>query len=376
MGAGDVTRGHGTRARAAGNMRSMKQRRWNVPLAVAIGCLVLAAPRARGQDQLEDRLYQEPLFEFTRVADGVYMAFARPRNPLNCNAAVVINEDDVLVFDALTSPRSARALLKQVRAFTRLPVRWVVDSHFHTDHARGNPAFREAWKGVQIVATTATRDNLATIETERLRHNVEKEQPKEIAKLREEYARTRTPAAKRRLENAEAYLAELKKMEIELPSVTFDRSMTIHKKARDIVLLFLGRAHTSGDAIMYLPREKVVATGDFVTSWGLGLGGDGFANEWGAAMAELAKLDFDKVIPGHGGLTDRKVVIAARDYLAELLPAVRAAYARGAALEDTQRALTEQLEARYAPAFEAGRFAGAVAGHVATIWKDLTARKY
>src|SRR5262249_58798041 len=75
------------------------------------------------------------LFDLKRVADGIYAAIARPTAMLNCNAAVVVNRDHVLVVDTHSKPSAARALIRQVRdEVTELPVRYVVDSHLHGDH--------------------------------------------------------------------------------------------------------------------------------------------------------------------------------------------------------------------------------------------------
>ena len=86
------------------------------------------------------------LFDLKKVADGIYGAIARPTAMLNCNAAVVVNRDHVLVVDTHSKPSAAKALIRQIRdEITDLPVRYVVDSHLHGDHAMGNEAYPEAF---------------------------------------------------------------------------------------------------------------------------------------------------------------------------------------------------------------------------------------
>src|SRR5262249_45108509 len=81
------------------------------------------------------------LFDFKKVAEGIYGAIAKPTAMLNCNAAVIVNRDHVLVVDTHSKPSAAKALIKQIRdEITQLPVRYVVDSHLHGDHAMGNEA--------------------------------------------------------------------------------------------------------------------------------------------------------------------------------------------------------------------------------------------
>ncbi len=95
------------------------------------------------------------------MADGVYAALALPRTPINCNAAVIVYDEGVLVVDTHSRPSSARALIQQIKSVTDKPVRYAVNSHFHWDHAQGNHAYPVAFpKQVAIVASEATRENL------------------------------------------------------------------------------------------------------------------------------------------------------------------------------------------------------------------------
>ena len=100
----------------------MKLSRCVPPLLLALSlCALLAVT------------HEEELFELVKVKDGIYAAIAKPQYKLNCNAAVIINEDDVLIVDSHSKPSAARALLKQVRKITQIPVRHVVNTHFHYD---------------------------------------------------------------------------------------------------------------------------------------------------------------------------------------------------------------------------------------------------
>jgi glyoxylase-like metal-dependent hydrolase (beta-lactamase superfamily II) len=105
----------------------------------------------------------EPLFDLQRVADGVYAALARPRTPINSNAAVVVYDEGVLVVDTHSRPSSASALIEQIESLTEKPVRYAVDTHFHWDHTQGNQAYPVAFpRQVAIVASEATRELLRT----------------------------------------------------------------------------------------------------------------------------------------------------------------------------------------------------------------------
>src|SRR5260221_8723785 len=116
----------------------------------------------------------EDLFDLQRVADGVYAALAKPRTPINCNAAVVVYDEGVLVVDTHSRPSSAAALMAQIRSVTDKPVRYAVNTHFHWDHAQGNHAYPVAFpRQVSIVASEATRDNLISMGMQRVKDQLE-----------------------------------------------------------------------------------------------------------------------------------------------------------------------------------------------------------
>jgi hypothetical protein len=100
------------------------------------------------------------LFDLKLVADGIYGAIAKPTAMLNCNAAVVVNRDHVLVVDTHSKPSAAKALIRQIRdEITELPVRYVVDSHLHGDHAMGNEAYPEVFgASVEVISSVKTRE--------------------------------------------------------------------------------------------------------------------------------------------------------------------------------------------------------------------------
>ena len=94
--------------------------------------------------------------------------------------------------------------------------------------------------------------------------------------------------------------------------------MTLYRGSREIQIRFLGRGHTAGDVVVYLPRERVVATGDFLTS-GLSNMSDAYLDEWVTSLDALKGLDFDTVMPGHGeAFTDKAKIGYFQDYLRDV----------------------------------------------------------
>jgi cyclase len=123
------------------------------------------------------------LFDLKPILDGVYAAIAKPVHKLNSNAVVIVLDDGVLVVDAHSKPSAARGLIAQIRSVTNKPVTYVVDSHFHWDHAQGNAAYPAAWpQGLDIVASQATREGIEQRGMPRIRREI-LQLPNEITSL-------------------------------------------------------------------------------------------------------------------------------------------------------------------------------------------------
>src|SRR5256714_12609582 len=203
----------------------------------------------------------DDLFEIKPIADGVYAAIAKPSYRVNCNAAIIVLSDGVLVVDTHSKPSAARALIEQIKKLTPKPVKFVVNTHFHWDHYQGNEAYPSSWPaGVEIISSEATRTSIEQRGIPRVKHEI-LTMPAEIEQLRADLHKASTPeqraSIQKDISEAEGYLAELKSMQITLPTMTFDHSLILHRKSRTVEILWLGRAHTDGDVFVFLPKETV-----------------------------------------------------------------------------------------------------------------------
>src|SRR5262245_7692575 len=208
------------------------------------------------------------LFELKKVGDGVYAAIAATRYKVNSNAAVILTDDGVVVVDSHSKPSAARAVYKEIQAVTNRPVRKIINTHFHWDHWQGN----EVYGGAEIIASQQTKENLgdpnAGVGGVPFVAKQIAALPKEIEDLKAQAQKATDPAAKRALESniqqAEAYMEELKNLKPALPTRTVSSRAILNEKGREIQLHVLGRGHTNGDLYTFLPKEKVVITGDAV----------------------------------------------------------------------------------------------------------------
>ena len=298
----------------------------------------------------------DDLFDIKPVAEGVYAAIAKPAYKVNCNAAIIFLDDSVLVVDTHSKPSAARGLIEQIKKMTDKPVKYVVNTHFHWDHYQGNQAYPSSWPaGVEIISSEATRASIEQRGIPRVKHEIVT-MPQEIEKMKADLEKTSDPKQKdeikRNVAQAEDYLAELKSMQVTLPTLTFDRSLILHRKSRMVEILWLGKAHTDGDVFVYLPKEKVLVTGDALHGWTPYMG-DSYPYDWITTLDAAEKLDFDQVIGGHGDVMKGKQKFELwKQYFGELLSQTAQAYAEGATEEQAEKRVSQVLIARYADKFD------------------------
>jgi glyoxylase-like metal-dependent hydrolase (beta-lactamase superfamily II) len=239
-------------------------------------------------------------YRFQQIVPGIFSAIGTGAMNVGSNSAVIVNQDDVLIVDSHISPESGRAMLQELKTITDKPVRFLVNTHFHYDHVNGNQAFPPA----DIIGHEFTRRKLTGDVLERgMFADLVTGLPKQLDDLRARAAAEPDAAAKARLDQQvrvqTAFAASLKDLKVTAPNVTVSDHMTLFRGDREIRLLFVGHGHTAGDLVVYLPKERVLCSGDLLVN-GIANLIDGFVNEWPDALEKLKPLDFVDVIPGHG----------------------------------------------------------------------------
>ena len=246
--------------------------------------------------------YRSPAFTFNKIADGVYHAVGTGSLVVMSNAAIIEGDADVLVVDSHVSPGGAWALREELKTITPKPIRWVVNSHFHFDHSHGNQIYGP---DVQIIGHDFTYTQMAAGKSQDspAREFFVGGIPNAIKNLESRLATAKTPEERANIENQLAiqrnHLQGTNAVRPTPPTMTLSRTMTLHRGSREIRLLFLGRGHTAGDVVVYLPKERIVATGDLLIE-GPSYMGDAYFTEWIDTIEALKQLDFDTVLPGHG----------------------------------------------------------------------------
>ncbi len=243
-----------------------------------------------------------PAFTFNKIADGVYHAVGTGALTVMCNASIIVTDAEAIVVDTHTTPAGAWALREELRSVTPQPVRFVVNSHWHFDHSHGNQIYGP---GVEIIGSDFTRRMMAAGNSikgrafDRFIGGI----PGQVAQLRTRLAASTDVAERDRLQTqidrALNHIEGAKAVVPTPPTVTLTDQLRLYRGGREIRLLFLGRGHTGGDVVIFLPKERVVITGDLLVE-GTAYMGDAYVADWIQTLDRLKALDFDYVLPGHG----------------------------------------------------------------------------
>lgn len=290
----------------------------------------------------QGRVVESDSHRFTEIARDVWFAVGTGSVNTMSNSMVLVGARDVLVVDSHVTPDAAAALLASLPVITDKPVRYLVNSHYHFDHAHGNQAFPE---GVEIIGHSFTRAKLSGAIGNVLEESTFKSfsdgVPTLVASLERQVAEESDPTRKAELQESHRvqrdYMRSIEEVVPTPPNVTLETEMTlfqlVDRGSREIRLLHLGRAHTGGDVVVFLPGEGVVFTGDMMLP-GISYMGDAHVDEWPATLEALKALDFDVLLPGHGPpVRSKDVITNFQAYLTDLWQKTGAMHRRGVSAE-------------------------------------------
>jgi glyoxylase-like metal-dependent hydrolase (beta-lactamase superfamily II) len=234
--------------------------------------------------------------QIVELATGVY---ARLHEGLT-NGGIIVGDEGVLLVDSLRVPSFARRLIEDVRKLTDKPIRYVIDTHSHWDHSWGNEEFPDS----TIIGHANCRAEMLDLEAREWWMN-------------------------RVVSSGESWSEEAKTVNVTPPNLTFDEKMSLYFAGRRIDLLYLGRAHTSGDVFIHLPDDRLLFTGDVAQDGGVPFMLDGYLEDWVGTDTRLTDLDCERFMAGHGPIGEPPALLEARDFIATLVEGTRAAIADG-----------------------------------------------
>jgi cyclase len=275
---------------------------------------------------------------FEEVADGVWLATGSGSVYTMSNALVLVGSEDTLLVDSHVTAAASRALIESLSVLTDKPVRYLVNSHYHFDHAHGNQSFPP---GVEIIGHEYTRMKLngeaGNVLEEVTFKSFSDPVPGTVRSLERQAADASSGERREQLlQQAKVqrdYMEAIKEIVPTPPNITLESKMTLFQTleggSREIQLRHFGRAHTGGDVLVWLPDEKIVFTGDMMLP-GVAYMGDGHVDEWPATLDGLKELDFEIWLPGHGPvMRTRKPIHDFQAYLRDLWVKASDMYAAG-----------------------------------------------
>lgn len=261
---------------------------------------------------------EEKQITFEEIAPDVY-AYTAEGDP---NSGVVIGPDGVLVMDAQATPVQAQKLIDRIRGVTDKPIKYLVLSHYHAVRVMG----ASAYNAETIIACNATYENIV----ERGQQDFESEVG-------------RFP---RLFENVETVPG------LTWPTITFNKEMSIWMGDREVRLMHLGRSHTKGDIVAWLPDCKTCFAGDMVEYGATPYTGDAYLRDWPTTLDNLMALGAEKMIPGRGAaLTTpdqvNEAVLGTRAFISDLYGTVSDCVAQGKDLTETYAETYARMEPKY-----------------------------
>jgi phosphoglycerate dehydrogenase-like enzyme/glyoxylase-like metal-dependent hydrolase (beta-lactamase superfamily II) len=235
--------------------------------------------------------------EVREIAPGVFFRYSviSPTDMSNfggCNNIWVVFEDYVAVIDA-NFPKEAGDVIEAIRKTTNKPIRYVLDTHHHGDHSYGNAVFGKA--GAQIVAQT----NCARL--------LRVDGPKQFAEA------GRGPTGRK----------DIAASTLKTPNIVFDDKLVLEDGTQRVEFLFMGHAHTAGDAVAYLPKYKILCTGDACVNGAFNFMGHADSASWIRALEKMQQLDVKLICPGHGAMAGKDLLERQKRFFVDLRQEVR-----------------------------------------------------
>lgn len=246
------------------------------------------------------------------VASGVF-AYIHGRTGWDvCNSGFIETDAGVMVIDAMMVSRMVQAYLKALRTVTDKPIRYLVNTHHHLDHCFGNQFYAPA----EVVSHRGCRESM-------LARGID------VPALQGQWPQ---------------YADDWPEVRLTPATLTYEDKMVIHFGDKVIELLHPGAAHTYGDTLIYLPKEKVLFIGDVAFHYLTPLAADGHISRWIRVLERIIRhMDVTTVVPGHGPVGDKTALVETLRYLRIIKRTSRLQLERGASVEEA--ALAMRLDA-------------------------------
>jgi len=261
---------------------------------------------------------EEKQVSFDKLSDHAY-AYTAEGDP---NTGIVVGDDAAMVIDTQATPVMAQDVIRRIRAITQVPIKYVVLSHYHAVRVLG----ASAYKPEHIIASRDTYDLIVERGEADMKSEIE-----------------RFPRLFQAVESVPG---------LTWPTLVFEKRITLWLGKLQVEIMQLGRGHTKGDTVVWLPQEKILFSGDLVEYGATPYTGDAYLSEWPGTLDAVAALRPEKLVPGRGAsLTNAKDVKAGLDgtraFITEMFGSVKRAAAGGKDLRTTYKETYAALKPKF-----------------------------
>jgi len=234
--------------------------------------------------------------QMKELAPGVYAYIQAKGTWFVSNAGLIVGKEDAIVVDSLVNETMVQAFIAEIEKITDKPIRFLINTHHHSDHTWTNHFFPQARVICQSQCRELTMEDLAV-------------DPKSYELMFPELS----------FDGAR----------VTPQDITFEKELILHQAGRQIRLIHNGPAHTKGDIFVYLPEDGIVFCGDLLFYRCTPLALMGYVSGWIDAMDSLVSLDASTYVPGHGPITGRQGLLEGRDYLVYIRDEARKCFDAG-----------------------------------------------
>jgi glyoxylase-like metal-dependent hydrolase (beta-lactamase superfamily II) len=262
---------------------------------------------------------EEKQVSFVKLSDNAY-AYTAEGDP---NTGIIIGDDAVMVIDTQATPVMAQDVIRRIREVTDKPIKYVVLSHYHAVRVLGASAYQPE----HVIASRDTYDLIV--------ERGEQDKASEIGRF---------PRLFRNVESVPAGLT--------WPTITFQGAMSLWLGKLEVQLLQLGRGHTKGDTVAWLPEQKILFSGDLVEFDATPYAGDAYFSDWPQTLDKLAALKPTALVPGRGAALTTPESVAqglagTRSFIADLHASVTAGVAAGKELNAVYKETHAAMKQKY-----------------------------
>ena len=246
----------------------------------------------------------------SQIGKGLYAYISD--NDASANSTFLVGAAGILVVDTGLNETEASKLLAAIRRVSSLPVRYVVNTHYHPDHQGGNAVVGPS---ATVISTDFTRERTLALQKD----------------------------------------PGMKAFHFEPAELTFQQQVTLHLEPYIARVYFPGKAHTSGDALVYFPEQQAISMGDLFLNHSSPAMDNGSVESWIHALDLVLELPLENVVPGHFELATKPELRRFRDYLIDLYEQVRTLKEKNETLEQVRRDIHMEKYAdfRQYPKYEA-----------------------